>query len=96
MHPNPPKHPLPDRERERQRHKNLPLIIIFLTFGRNILGIICVSFFLQLLFKTFCDNEYLVMHVTTEMCTEMQQNIYVNSTIFYLILIKMDWSDNIR
>jgi len=35
-------------------------------------------------------------HVTTEMCTEMQQNIYVNSIILYLILIKMDWSDNIQ
>lgn len=30
------------------------------------------------------------------MCIEMQQNIYVNSIIFYLILIKMDWSDNIQ
>jgi len=37
------------------------------------------------------------MHVLkTEMCTKMQQNIYIMSIIFYLILIKMDWSDNVQ
>jgi hypothetical protein len=47
-----------------------------------------VSFFCTtFVWNIFCDNNYLVMHVTNEMCTELQQYL-CKECYFYLILIK--------